>query len=253
MFGHQYSAIWIDFRGIKDEFMWPLGIDYFENSRRAVLSQRAYAIRNPLDWRGYGPNIWGITACDGPGDFKLPYLGQTRQFRGYAARGVGLPTRPEEIFDDGTIAPTAAIASLPFAEEIVVPAAHEMHKRYGQNIYGKYGFVDAFNPSFDFDVPLQARQARARRRLGRQRLSGHRPGRHHLDDRESPQRAHLARHETQPAHPPRPRACGLRRRLAQPTLSASSGARPTTDSSVSTKLVCQASIELTRSTSSIAW
>ncbi len=78
MFGHQYSAIWIDFRGIKDEFMWPLGLDYFENSRRGVLSQRAYAIRNPLDWRGYGPNIWGLTASDGPGDFKLPYLGQTR-------------------------------------------------------------------------------------------------------------------------------------------------------------------------------
>ena len=88
MFGHQFSAIWIDYRGIKDEFMWPQGIDYFENSRRAVLSQRAYAIRNPLDWRGYGPNIWGITACDGPGDFLLPYLGEMREFRRYAARGV---------------------------------------------------------------------------------------------------------------------------------------------------------------------
>ena len=75
MFGHQYSAIWIDYRGIKDEFMWPQGIDYFENSRRAVLAQRAYAIRNPLDWRGYGPNIWGLTASDGPGYFKMPYRG----------------------------------------------------------------------------------------------------------------------------------------------------------------------------------
>jgi hypothetical protein len=155
MFGHHFSAVWIDFRGIKDEFMWPLELDYFENSRRGVLSQRAYAIRNPLDWRGYGPNIWGITASDGPGDFILPFLGDMREFRGYAARGVGLPTRPEEIFDDGTIAPTAAIASLPFAEEIVVPATREMHKRYGQHIYGKYGFVDAFNPSFDYDVPLR--------------------------------------------------------------------------------------------------
>ena len=52
MFGHQYTHIWIDLRGIKDEFMWPLGMDYFENSRRAVLAQRAYAIRNPdgLAW-----------------------------------------------------------------------------------------------------------------------------------------------------------------------------------------------------------
>jgi hypothetical protein len=151
LFGHQYSAVWIDFRGIKDEFMWPLGIDYFENSRRAVLSQRAYAIRNPLDWRGFGPNIWGLSASDGPGDFELPYLGKPRKFFSYAARGVGL----NEIHDDGTLSPSAVIASLPFAPEIVLPATLEMHKRYGRHIYGKYGFVDAYNPSFDYDVPLK--------------------------------------------------------------------------------------------------
>jgi hypothetical protein len=151
LFGHQFSAVWVDYRGIKDEFIWPQGIDYFENSRRAVLSQRAYAIRNPLDWRGYGPNIWGITASDGPADIELPYMGQTRKFYSYVARGVGL----DEIIDDGTIAPYAVISSLPFAPEIVLPATIEMHKRYGQYIYGKYGFVDAFNPSFDYaNVPL---------------------------------------------------------------------------------------------------
>jgi hypothetical protein len=68
---------------------------------------------------------------------------------------VGLPHKTDEIFDDGTIAPTAVIGFLPFAEEIVVPAVQEMHKRYGQYIYGKYGFVDAFNPSFDYDVVLK--------------------------------------------------------------------------------------------------
>jgi hypothetical protein len=151
MFGHQYSAVWIDYRGIKDEFMWPQGIDYFENSRRAVLAQRAYAIRNPRDWKGYGPNIWGLTASDGPGYFKQPYLGETRQFYAYAARGVSLV----ETIDDGTIAPTAAIASLPFAPEVVLPATREMHKKYGSQIYGKYGFVDAFNPSFDYELPLR--------------------------------------------------------------------------------------------------
>jgi hypothetical protein len=151
MFGHQFSAIWIDYRGIKDEFMWPQGIDYFENSRRAVLAQRAYAIRNPLDWKGYGPNIWGLSACDGPGDYKLPYLGETRQFRSYSARGVSRV----ETFDDGTITPYAAIASLPFAPEIVVPTTREMYRKYGSQIYGKYGFVDSFNPSFDYDVPLR--------------------------------------------------------------------------------------------------
>ncbi len=151
MFGHQFTHIWVDMRGIKDEFMWPQGFDYFENSRRAVLAQRAYAIRNPMDWKGYGPNIWGLSASDGPGNFELPYMGQKRKFFAYAARGVGL----HETHDDGTIAPYAALGSLPFAPEVVLPAAQEMHKRYGRYIYGKYGFVDAFNPSFDYDVPTR--------------------------------------------------------------------------------------------------
>ncbi|HTE46875.1 MAG TPA: glucoamylase family protein, partial [Gemmatimonadaceae bacterium] len=51
LFGHQYSHIWIDFRGVKDAYMSGRGIDYFENSRRAVLSQRAYATENPNGWR----------------------------------------------------------------------------------------------------------------------------------------------------------------------------------------------------------
>jgi hypothetical protein len=150
MFGHQYSAIWIDYRGIYDRFMYLQGFDYFENSRRAALAQRAYAIRNPLDWRGYGPNVWGLTASDGPANVTLPYRGEMRRFASYAARGVGLT----ENFDDGTLAPTAVISSLPFAPEIVVPAVKTLHSRYGRHIYGKYGFVDSFNPSFDYDVPL---------------------------------------------------------------------------------------------------
>jgi hypothetical protein len=151
MFGHQYSHIWIDYRGINDEFTWPLEIDYFENSRRAALAQRAYAIRNPMDWKGYGPNIWGLSASDGPVDIELPYLGQQRRFYSYIDRGVDI----NKSIDDGTIAPTAVLGSLPFAPEIVLPAVQTMYSRYGRHIYGKYGFLDSFNPSFDFDVPLR--------------------------------------------------------------------------------------------------
>jgi len=50
--------------------------------------------------------------------------------------------------DDGTIAPTAAISSLPFAPEIVLPATLEMYHRFGSSIYAAYGFRDAFNSSF---------------------------------------------------------------------------------------------------------
>jgi hypothetical protein len=148
LFGHQYSHVWVDFRGIQDGYMRDRGIDYFENSRRATYAQRAYAMANPEGWKGYGQDIWGLTACDGPADRELDYQGKRRVFRSYAARGPGFN-------DDGTLAPTAAAASIPFAPEIAIPAVMELRRRYGEHIYSTYGFLDSFNPSFDYDVPLQ--------------------------------------------------------------------------------------------------
>lgn len=144
MFGHQYSHLWVDFRGIADPFMRGKGIDYFENSRRATYAQRGYAIANPEGWKDYGADIWGLTACDGPGDMELPYGGKQRTFRGYSARGMAS-------YDDGTIAPTAMIASMPFAPELVLPGLRALREKYGDAIYGEYGFLDAFNPSFTFE------------------------------------------------------------------------------------------------------
>ncbi|MET0580766.1 MAG: glucoamylase family protein, partial [Pseudoxanthomonas sp.] len=149
--GHQYSHVWIDFRGIQDDYMRERGIDYFENSRRATLAQRSYAMSNPMKWKDYGENVWGLTASDGPQQTLQDYRGEQREFRHYSSRGAGL----RENFDDGTIAPTAAVASLPFAPEIVIPATMEMHDRYGEYIYSSYGFLDSFNRSFDYDIPLK--------------------------------------------------------------------------------------------------
>ena len=67
LFIHQFSHIWIDLRGIQDDYMRGKGIDYFENSRRATYVQRRYAIDNPAGFSAYGENCWGITASDGPG------------------------------------------------------------------------------------------------------------------------------------------------------------------------------------------
>jgi hypothetical protein len=142
LFGHQYSHVWIDFRGILDDSMAAKGLDYFENSRRATLAQREYAIANPGGWKGYGPNVWGLTACDGP-DARAVVGGRKIEFWGYSARGAG----SGEERDDGTLAPTAALGSLPFAPEIVVPAVVELHRRYAAHLYSTYGFLDAFNPS----------------------------------------------------------------------------------------------------------
>ena len=149
LFGHQYSHIFIDFRGIYDAPMRAAGFDYFENSRRATYGNRAYCFANPMRWDGYSDRIWGLTACDGPGNFKLPFKGEQRQFYGYAARG---PLGEPDERDDGTMAPTAALGSLPFAPEIVIPAAEAMLKHPG--LYDRYGFRDSFNPSFKYDVDM---------------------------------------------------------------------------------------------------
>ena len=144
LFGHQYTHVWVDFRGIRDAYMREHGLDYFENSRRATYAQRRYAIANPKHWQAYGKNVWGMSASDGPGPIREPYRGEDRSFFSYAARGFGIG----HIVDDGTIAPTAAISSLPFAPEIVLPATLEMYHRFGASIYSSYGFRDAFNASF---------------------------------------------------------------------------------------------------------
>lgn len=144
LFGHQYSHVWIDFRGIRDAFMREKGIDYFENSRRAAYVHRTYAIKNPHQWFDYSDSIWGLTACDGPKDTTFVVKGIERKFRSYSARGTGA----DEEVDDGTIAPTAVGGSVPFAPEICIPALRAMKNKYGEKVWTKYGFVDALNPTY---------------------------------------------------------------------------------------------------------
>jgi hypothetical protein len=147
LFTHQLSHIWIDFRHIQDEFMRQKGIDYFENSRRATYIQQQYAILNPLEFVGYGPCCWGITASDGPGPEMLKINGIQRQFFDYIGRAV--PYGP----DDGTIAPWAAITSLPFAPEIVLPLIdhyiYDLELKKGN----PYGFKATFNRTYRRKTP----------------------------------------------------------------------------------------------------
>ena len=142
LFTHQLSHIWIDFRGIQDVFMRDKGMDYFENSRRATYVQQKYAIDNPLNFKGYGRCCWGITASDGPGPDTLKVDGIERQFYDYLARGV--PYGP----DDGTLAPWAVVASLPFAPEIVLPAIEHFIYQLELNAVHPYGFKATFNATY---------------------------------------------------------------------------------------------------------
>jgi len=113
--------------------------DYFENSRRATYVQREYAYRNPHGFKGYGENLWGITAGDGPSLTTLTIDGKERRFYGYAARGV--PFGP----DDGTISPSAALASLPFAPELAMPALRHFCTRYPELVRNSR-LPTGFNP-----------------------------------------------------------------------------------------------------------
>ena len=141
LFMHQLSHVWIDFRGIQDAYMRAKAIDYFENSRRATYVQQAYAIRNPKRFTAYGEHLWGITASNGPGPATRRVNGVSRRFLGYRARAV--PYGP----DDGTLAPWAVVASLPFAPEIVLPTLRHCLERY-PSVAKAHGLVCSINPTF---------------------------------------------------------------------------------------------------------
>ena len=139
LFTHQISHLWIDFCRIQDDYMRGKNIDYFENSRRATYVQQRYAIDNPLEFNGYGECCWGITASDGPGPGTIKVDDRERQFFDYLARGV--PNGP----DDGTIAPWAVVASLPFAPEIVLPTIDYFINHVELKTEDRCGFKATFN------------------------------------------------------------------------------------------------------------
>jgi hypothetical protein len=126
LFMHQYAHAWIDYRNRRE--VAGDRIDYFQNSIEATLAHRAFCMNLSHDFPAFGPDVWGITASDSA--------------KGYLAWG-GPPRDPEI---DGTIVPSAAGGSLMFTPELSVRALRTMQEKYGTNIYGKYGFVDAFNP-----------------------------------------------------------------------------------------------------------
>jgi hypothetical protein len=142
LFIHQMSHLWLDFRGIHDDFNRKKGIDYFENSRRATRVHQQYGIANPLGFAHYHKYGWGLTASDGPGPAVLEVNGVRRVFYDYIARGA--PFGP----DDGTISPWAIVASLPFAPEIVIDTVRHAIERLRLTGHSPYGFDASFNPTY---------------------------------------------------------------------------------------------------------
>ena len=129
LFTHQFSHAWIDFRHLRDGD--PSFIDYFQNSQIATYAHRDFCISLRSRYSDYGPNMWGMTVSDGP--------------LGYVDWG-GTTTMQNSV--NGTLVPCAAAGSLMFAPEICLPVMREMFNRYGDRIYRRYGFADAFNPDW---------------------------------------------------------------------------------------------------------
>jgi hypothetical protein len=117
LFFAHYSFCGLDPRGLKDRHA-----DYWEQNVRHVRINRAHCVSNPGKYKGYGESCWGLTASDDPG--------------GYAAHA------PDN--DNGTISPTAALASLPYAPGEVMPVLRHLLERHGERVWSRFGFIDAF-------------------------------------------------------------------------------------------------------------
>jgi hypothetical protein len=134
LFTHQYPHAWIDFRGRKEKR--PPHTDWFENSVKATRAHKQFCLDLAKEFPGcYSENIWGITASDSA--------------KGY--RGWGGPPRSGGL--DGTVVPCAAGGSLMIAPDICIPALMEMREKFGDRIYKRYGFVDAFHPANGWTNP----------------------------------------------------------------------------------------------------
>ena len=141
LFTHLFSHAWIDFRGVRDGFMREKVSDYFENTKAAIAVHREYGERNPCGFKGYGRDFWGVTAGDGPaGDRDMRADGRDRRFYGYMSRGV--PYGP----DDGTIAPWAMLATLPFAAEAALAGTRHLLEAYPE-VCSADRFSSGFNPT----------------------------------------------------------------------------------------------------------
>lgn len=128
LFTHQYPQCWFDLRGLRDE-----QANYFRNSRLATIAQRQWTI-DVLSKRyeTYGPNVWGVTASDGPD--------------GYKAWGGPEPDGKYDRDINGVVVPCASAGSLAFEPRLCIDVLKNLKARYAEKGWRKYGFVDALNP-----------------------------------------------------------------------------------------------------------
>lgn len=120
LFWAHYSYLGLDPRGLKDQYA-----DYWEHNKVHTLINRSWCVENPLNYKGYGPQSWGLTS--------------SYSIRGYAGHA------PGEKNDLGVIAPTAALSSMPYTPEYSMEAMKHWYNNLKDSIWGPFGFYDAFS------------------------------------------------------------------------------------------------------------
>ena len=129
LFMHEMSNGFYNFGGKRDD----QGFSYWAETREAALADRAYCTENPGHYKGYGPDFWGLSACDSP--------------KGYSAFGT-----PADLHDEGTITPTSAIAAVPYIPEVAKNTLTHLRNHYG-DYYGRYGFPNGMCPAQNWEDP----------------------------------------------------------------------------------------------------
>jgi hypothetical protein len=120
LFWSQYSFLGLDPRGLKDQYA-----DYWENGKAHTLIDYTWCVKNPMHWKGYGANSWGLTS--------------SYSVNGYSGHA------PGEEHDLGVISPTAALSSMPYTPEYSIQAMRHWYDEMKDKLWGPYGFYDAFS------------------------------------------------------------------------------------------------------------
>jgi hypothetical protein len=125
LFFTHYSYLGYDPRGVRDRYS-----NYFMSNRALARISRAYSIANPMKFKGYGADSWGLTAVDGPDD-------EYHEYKPF-------------LTDDGTIAPTGAVSSYAYTPQASLAAIKHWYRDLGERTWGIYGFTDSFNQQEDW-------------------------------------------------------------------------------------------------------
>ena len=118
LFFAHYSFLGLNPMHLSDEYA-----DYKEQNTAHARINYEYSLRHRAQPADSTQAHWGLTASDIP--------------NGYHA------TSPTD--DNGTTAPTAALASMPYTPEESMAALRYFYYTLGDRLWGQYGFYDAFN------------------------------------------------------------------------------------------------------------